>query len=145
LGAASGFRLFGGDLDAQVLTSVRREQRKLRTKLLGQATTASCALCGRTVPGNCIRTAHIKRRATCNEQERRDLANVMFACTLGCDHLFELGYIYVDESGTIQAHKARSVTPDLQQAIERVTGRTCEEHTSASDLYFTAHRELLGV
>jgi len=140
-----GFLVLGGDLDATVLTSVRREQRKLRAKLLGDATTAGCALCGHIFPAACVRTAHIKRRATCTEQERRDLTNIMFACTLGCDHLFELGYIYVDGAGVVQARSDVSVTQDLKEAIERVRGRICSEHTTASGPYFAAHRESLGV
>ncbi len=139
-----GFLVLGGDLDAAVLTSVRREQRKLRAKLLGQAITATCVLCGRTVPADCIRIAHIKRRAACSEQERRDLANVMFACTLGCDHLFELGYIYVDAAGTIQPRDAGPATAELQEALGHLIGRSCDGHSQASEPYFAAHRELVG-
>jgi hypothetical protein len=136
-----GFIVLGGDLDATVLTSVRREQRKLRAKLLGHASTGTCALCGRTVPTDCLRTAHVKRRSTCAEQERLDLANIMIACTLGCDHLFELGYIYVDPEGQVCAREDSAATPQLHYAIGRVAGRICDAHSPSSEPYFAAHRE----
>jgi hypothetical protein len=136
-----GFLVLGGDLDATVLTSVRREQRKLRAKLLGHATTGTCALCGRVVPTDCLRTAHVKRRSFCNEQERLDLANIMIACTLGCDHLFELGYIYVDPEGVVRSRENAASTPELRAAIDRVADRACEAHNSTSEQYFAAHRE----
>jgi hypothetical protein len=140
-----GFLILGGDLDATVLTSVRREQRRLRSKLLGSALAETCALCGSSVPIDCLRIAHIKRRSLCSEQERRDLANVMFACTLGCDHLFELGYIYVDADGTIRRRIDAWSTPELAKVIERVAGRACLAHTPVSAPYFSAHQELMSV
>jgi hypothetical protein len=48
-------------------------------------------------------------------------------------------------AGTVQAHEAGAVTPDLQQAIERVDARICDKHTPMSEPYFAAHRELVGV
>jgi hypothetical protein len=139
-----GFLILGGDLDGTVLTSVRREQRKLRAKLLGSAAAATCALCGCSVPIDCLRIAHIKRRSLCSEHERRDLANVMFACTLGCDHLFELGYIYVDSGGTIRPRGQASSTPKLAEAIARLDGRACAAYGPASATYFAAHQQLAG-
>ncbi len=136
-----GFLILGGDLDATVLTSVRREQRKLRAKLLGGARTGACALCGRTLPTDCLRTAHIKRRSRSTEKERRDLANVMIACTLGCDHLFELGYLYVDADGTIRDREIAGATAELRNAIAGVAGGSCQAHNPASARYFAAHRE----
>jgi hypothetical protein len=137
-----GFLVLGGDLDGTVLTGVRREQRKLRATLLGPAAAETCALCGRLVPVDCLRIAHIKRRSLCSEQERRDLANVMFACTLGCDHLFELGYICVDSHGAVRPGSQAASTPELAKVIERLTGRTCVAHSPASAAYFAAHQEL---
>ena len=135
-----GFLVLGGDLDARVLTSVRREQRKLRAKMLGHASAATCAICGRTMPVNCIRTAHIKRRSLCSEQERRDEANVMAACTLGCDHLFELGYIYVDGDGEIKSAEQAAQTAALAEAASEIDGRRCTAHTALSAKYFDWHR-----
>jgi hypothetical protein len=139
-----GFLILGGELDATVLTSVRREQRKLRAKLLGQGTTGTCALCGRVVPTDCLRTAHVKRRSICTEHERLDLANIMIACTLGCDHLFELGYVYIDPKGVVRPRASAAATPELNDAIERIAGRICAAHSSASEPFFAAHREAVS-
>jgi hypothetical protein len=136
-----GFLVLGGDLDAKVLTSVRREQRKLRAQMLGRAASAKCAICGRMMPVDCIRTAHIKRRSFCSEQERRDEANVMAACTLGCDHLFELGYIYADADGQIKSTDKASQTEALALAAGELDGRRCAAHTGLSAKYFDWHRE----
>ncbi len=135
------FLVIDGELDANTLTSVRREQRKLRATLFSGAPAADCSLCGRTVPVNCLRTAHIKKRCECSEDERRALANVMPACTLGCDHLFELGYIYVDGGGSIERSNRSSVTTALGEAIALLEGRRCSVHSDASEPYFAWHRE----
>jgi hypothetical protein len=130
----------GGDLDATVLTSVRREQRKLRAVLLGGASTAECSLCGRSLPVDCIRTAHVKKRSQCSEQERRDLENIMRACTLGCDHLFELGYIYVGGDGTVHSVPQAGSSAALSAALASLDGRICTAHTASSGKYFAWHR-----
>jgi hypothetical protein len=136
-----GILVLGGDLDATALTSVRREQRKLRKMLLGAASTAECSLCGRDLPVDCIRTAHIKKRSECSEQERRDPENIMCACTLGCDHLFELGYVYVDGAGVTRAVARANAPAALSAAVAALEGRICTAHTGSSGPYFAWHRE----
>jgi hypothetical protein len=137
-----GFLVLDGDLDARTLTSMRREQRKLRARRLGHLVVADCSLCQSAVPVDCLRIAHIKRRCECSEQERRDEANIMLACTLACDHLFELGYIYVDTAGTIRGsdRAVTSATPAVAQAVGRLAGRTCTAYGTASASYFAWHQ-----
>jgi len=129
-----------GELDATTLTSVRREQRKLRRRLLGDASSGECSLCGRTVPVDCLRTAHIKKRSECSEEERLAVANIMPACTLGCDHLFELGYVYVDERGAVRRGADRNITTALKASIAALEGLTCSVHAEISEPYFAWHR-----
>ena len=136
-----GFLVLGGELDATALTSVRREQRTLRANLLGSAGTAVCSICGCSVPVDCLRTAHIKRRSECSEQERRDKNNIMLACTLGCDHLFELGYVTVDSDGVIRDGARSNTTTALEHAVSRLNGGSCAAHSKASEQYFAWHRE----
>jgi hypothetical protein len=137
------FLAIDGDLDATALIAIRREQRKLRQQLLGAQTVVDCALCGRIFPVDCVRTAHIKKRSRCDEHERRDLGNIMRACALGCDHLFELGYVFVDSSGTITRSSAAALPEDLETAISVIEGRRCTTHDPASAHYFQWHRENL--
>jgi hypothetical protein len=76
-------------------------------------------------------------------QERRDLNNVMFACVLGCDSLFEHGYVYVDADGAIRPSDHSASSAHLTTAVERL-GDTCTAHTAASADYFAWHRHTIA-
>jgi hypothetical protein len=136
--------LLEGVLDATAVTKVRREQAKLRAGLIGTRVTAECSICGCEVPVTCLRAAHIKKRSKCSARERRELSNLMLACTLGCDHLFELGYIYVDSGGSLRPRPNSSTTVDLDAAIAGLTGKACTAHTAASEPFFAWHRTNLS-
>lgn len=138
------FLVLDGEFDSTTLTIVRREQRKLRQRLLGNSSSAECSLCGRTVPTDCLRTAHIKKRSECSEAERLDLANIMPACTLGCDHLFELGYVYVDEHAVVRRNTKASTTSALDMIATALEGRLCSVHSAMSEPYFAWHRARLA-
>ncbi|WP_327681682.1 hypothetical protein [Kitasatospora sp. NBC_00458] len=120
---------------------VRREQGKLRRKLLNGATTATCALCGRTLPTRYIRAAHIKRRADATSLERKLMANIMPACLLGCDELFEHGRIVVDDSGFIQVRPRTTDTVDLLSAAEALQGRLVAGFSPDRAGFYAWHRE----
>lgn len=132
--------LLEGELDARVPTKVRREQAKLRARLMGTRAAMECSICDRVLPVACLRAAHIKKRSKCTAQERRQMSNLMIACTLGCDHLFELGHIYVDARGKIRVRRRPSTTPDLAAVTAALAGKTCKAHTRASAPYFAWHR-----
>ena len=61
------------------------------------------------------------------DKERKDPEIVMRACKLGCDELYERGYIHVDSDGYIRAgEKARRETvlnSDLQDIISSLDGK----------------------
>lgn len=47
--------------------------------------------------------SHIKRRSECSRGQKKDYRNNALAmCRCGCDELFELGYIVVDQQGLVQ-------------------------------------------
>jgi hypothetical protein len=133
----------GESLDAPTVANYRREQSKLRYELFGTRAVDTCALCGRELPVGLLHAAHIKRRSKCTDGERLELANVMRACTLGCDHLFELGCIYVDATGEIRRGKTKLATAALDAAVARLAGTRCSAHTDASEPYFEWHRNNL--
>ncbi|MEE4595284.1 hypothetical protein V2J94_25930 [Streptomyces sp. DSM 41524] len=122
---------------AQVL--VRREQAKLRRRLLNGAAQATCALCGRTLPVRFIRAAHIKRRSAATREERLQLANVMPACLLGCDELFEHGYVYVTGDGSIAVSDKTNTTPHLTEAAKALEGLTVADYGPSRAPFFTWH------
>lgn len=118
----------------------RGEQRELRSRLLGGTQDAECALCGRILPAHLLRAAHIKPRASCSEEEKRDISHVAFlACTLGCDHLFELGYLAVSEGGTVITAELSHYRA-LREHLAPMGGRRCPFHTADSSRYFQWHR-----
>ncbi|MBB4964283.1 hypothetical protein [Saccharothrix violaceirubra] len=91
--------------DGKALATYRKEQGELRRLLIGDGPTAECALCRRVFPVDLLVAAHVKKRAECTDDERGDLENVaMLACSLGCDRLYELGYLAVDADGTVLVH-----------------------------------------
>lgn len=62
----------------------------------------------------------------------------MLACALGCDALYEWGYVVVDSTGTIIRGPA-AATDDLEVAIAPLLGRQCSAHNEATEPWF-AHR-----
>lgn len=129
------------DVLARVL--VRREQRKLRKKKFGDAQILQCDLCARTFPRRLMWLAHIKKRAHATFVERKDMANLMAACKLGCDDLFEHGYISVDGNGTIEANARTVTTTDIEHLAQQLAGRKCGAFTKKSATYFDWHRKTL--
>ncbi|GAA0281457.1 HNH endonuclease [Cryptosporangium japonicum] len=126
--------MFTGVLDRASGGLTRGEQ-----SLLRGAAEADCALCGSRYPASLLRAAHIKRRAVCSDDERRDLANIaMLAGVMGCDALFELGYLTVDSAGTIQV--AASATGALRTQLDALAGRAVPAHRPSSADYFAWHR-----
>jgi hypothetical protein len=67
-----------------------------------------------------------------------DPANIMGACTLGCDSLFEFGFIYVDRDGLIRV--APAAPPALAAVASDLAGELCDAFCPASADYFEYHR-----
>ena len=83
-----------GELDQKRMAVLRRDQRFLRRYLFRDDTVGICAICGEKFPVTLLVAAHIKPRAKCSDSDRRDNANnVVPMCVLGCDALFERGFV----------------------------------------------------
>lgn len=131
-----------GPLDSLARVKVRLEQGRLRGLLARGRATARCALCGDPFPLAFLVAAHIKKRASCTDDERRDLHNIaMLACTFGCDALYESGWITVDHNGFV-----RTRPPDhapegaVRDRLSRLSGRSSAAHSPSSAPYFEWHR-----
>jgi hypothetical protein len=135
--------LWGGDFtDAEAVATVRKEQGELREYLLQRRTIAPCDLCGRRLPKGLLVAAHIVPRSLSSDEERRDFATIaMLACALGCDALFEWGYIVVDASGTIRSG-IKPPTPELRTAVAELEGRPCAAHKANTATRFATHANL---
>lgn len=99
-----------------------------------------CALCGRALPAGLLVTAHIKRRADCSDTERVNPHVVMPACALGCDSLYERGFIVVNDAGRILRGPRGMEAPDLMPTLDAVIGRTVLNFSDRNAKFFAAHR-----
>lgn len=84
-----------GELDEECRVLRRTEQSFLRNRLLNGKDHGRCFLCDEDLPAALLVAAHIKKRARCSDKEKRDYRNVVPMCLLGCDALFERGYVAV--------------------------------------------------
>ncbi|GII67110.1 hypothetical protein Skr01_71950 [Sphaerisporangium krabiense] len=133
---------FSGELERQVQQVSRGEQTRLKRFLLPGAT-GICALCGRTFERRFLVAAHIKKRTHCTESERRDLANVaMLNCILGCDALYEHGYVAVGPGGTLLISPAALREPSVRSHVElHLKGRLTHWWSQMREPYFAWHRD----
>jgi hypothetical protein len=129
-----------GATDRETRTLARVEQAYWRRELFGDRQLCACAICGQLVPRRLIVVAHVKRRSQCTREERLDRNNVMPACLLGCDALFENRYLTV-EHGKIIGHADQVRCTTVGNAIRRVDGRQLSgiPWTVARVPYFDAH------
>ncbi|AUI88890.1 hypothetical protein BS333_21180 (plasmid) [Vibrio azureus] len=86
--------------DSDTSANRRKEQHILREWLFGDKDTEKCASCKNEFSTQSLVTAHKKPRAMCSFNERVDPYIVMPMCKFGCDHLYELGVIKV-QNGVI--------------------------------------------
>ncbi|WP_457265798.1 hypothetical protein [Pseudomonas sp. P5_C3] len=140
IAARNAFLHLGDDLDIPSSTRRRKEQDLLRTILLGKKKVEACAVCNRLLPVDILVIGHIRKRHSCTPEIKKDLANVMPICLLGCDRLFENGYIYIDDKGIIQAAKHAKPMAELKAVIDSLVGNLCTAWGVASEPYFSWHR-----
>ncbi|WP_431277874.1 HNH endonuclease [Leifsonia poae] len=134
-----------GETDAATIGRRRREQARLRAYLLGGRAHSGCDICGREFPAALLVAAHIVPRALSGDEHRKDFASIaMLACSLGCDDLFELGYIVVDEAGLVQAGRVAD-TPALASAVDQLANRVCTAHNERTAADFAGHARLILV
>lgn len=131
---------FAGALDREYTTKGRREQSYLRRLLLGGRKTAVCEMCGEPLPSDLLAAAHIKPRAECSLRERRDARHiVLLLCLLGCDALYERGYVTVDDRGRYAVSKRSAIADGLMRRLPSQR-KTCRAWATQTRGYFTWHR-----
>lgn len=133
-------RLILDEVDAESTVKRRREQAHLRNHLYRGKATGDCSICGRSFPVQLLVAAHIKPRSRCVKEELLDLNVVMSACTLGCDALYERGWIGVDVGGVVRRGDGVSAaTSAVSKYVDGVEGRECTAHNPSSAEYFEWH------
>lgn len=126
--------------DKVVVTKARREQAQLRRLLLGGRDHGECLVCGRTLPGELLVAAHIIPRAKCTIVQRSDPENVVLMCALGCDALFEGGYLEVSR-GVVRGRKG-TFLPAVDMAAAPLVGRRVARPGSKRERYFNLSAKL---
>ncbi|WP_104088570.1 hypothetical protein [Arthrobacter sp. GMC3] len=126
--------------DGEVTVKTRAEHHKLKALLFKGQKEADCALCGKTLPVSLLITAHIKQRAQCSKSERIDQNVVMAACVLGCDSLYEKGFVSVDSDGVLIAGPRNATATALIEHIGVLTGKSVLGFGAHNEKYFAWHR-----
>lgn len=124
-------------LDKEITALARREQSFLRDYLFQGRQSDFCAICGEEFPVSLLVAAHIKPRANCTNEERRDYVNNIVAmCLLGCDALFERGIIFV-EKGTIRIRGSQGTFSKLEKRLKELNGKMVRAQRPGHQKYFT--------
>ena len=136
---------FSGGTDRPITGTFRREQRALRQHLIGNRKSGECGLCGRSLSSNLLVASHIKPRNECTEKERIDPSVVMLACVLGCDSLFDKGFIYIDQNGIIKVSSKSDGFPDLSQFVSAIDGQLAKAYSEKAKDYFAWHEKNIAL
>ena len=127
-------------LEKQITTFQRKEQAFLRKRLIGNQADAICSICGKKIPVGLIWCAHIKKRSSCTEEEKRDWKNIVtLMCKFGCDDLYEKGYIGVSD-GKIIALK-QTTNEAVNEKIGEIVGNHHENYNPNNKKYYDSHLE----
>lgn len=101
-----------------------------------------CPICGELLPSRLLIAGHIKPRSKCSEDERKDYrAAAMLICNLGCDALFEWGYVFVDSGGIVRPGR-RPETSQVKRVVAAVSGLSCAAFNMYTSASFALHARL---
>ena len=128
-------------LDKETITRRRTEQHFLRKYLFKNKDSGACGVCNKDYPVKLLATAHIKKRSDCTDLEKRDFNVVMPACHLGCDKLYELGYLIVDSGVVKENSKGKIITSDLKDYINDISDNASYFYKPENKKYFDFHRK----
>lgn len=128
----------GTALDKQITSKARTEQAYLRAVNFRGQKYAQCGICGREYPVSFLVAAHIKKRAECNEDEKRDFEHIaMPMCKFGCDELYEQGYIGVQERVIVALDD--NLSQSVLDYLHNVENNPCFYWSEATQEYFAWH------
>lgn len=124
--------------EKDVVTKTRLEQEILRKILHGHKKINTCGICNKKYPVSFLVTAHIKKRARCTMEERKNKHIVMPMCKMGCDELFEKGYISVSK-GKVVAVKKKPSSDSVREYLTGIIGNECSYYTDDTSDFFAWH------
>lgn len=116
----------------------RAEQGFLRQKLFGNRFSEKCSICGKELPIEFLWCSHIKKRCKCTDEELIDFENIVTPmCKLGCDDLYERGFLGIKEGIVTILNYTDNET--LDNYMKQIEGRRCEAYNEANKKYFDFH------
>lgn len=140
-------------VDAAALTSLtlqtdipthgtaRVEQAELRRRLLRSRSEAPCVLCHRVLPAHLLVAGHVLPRNQLTDVERMDFESVaVLMCVLGCDALYERGYLTVKD-GLVNSGRPAG-TQAVAESVKGLVGRSVEPTSSQQEGFFAEHAAL---
>jgi len=86
--------------------------------------------------------SHIKPRNLCSHEERLHPNIATLMCLLGCDSLYERGYLRVRDDGVIFRFNANG-GEDLKGFMKRFEGRQLMFNSDEEREFYRFHRELV--
>lgn len=129
-----------GKLDVERASYSRVEQQRIRQYWFQSSDVVSCGICRNRFPTELLIAPHIKKRSACSREEKLDYTNnTMPLCALGCDELFERGYLAVDD-GFVVERLNRPKSHSVEQYCRTISGNTCSYWSEDSEVYFRWHR-----
>ncbi|MCV4263748.1 hypothetical protein OH708_19750 [Pseudomonas capsici] len=124
--------------------STRKEHRYIVDHLFGKKLTGTCCICQGEYPRKLLVAAHIKKRAACEKKEKLDIEHIAAPmCKMGCDPLFEHGYISVRD-GIVVKHPSMEMTSAIEHYIDQLVDKKTPIWNGKNSKYFKWHRETHG-
>lgn len=132
------------ETDGSATRPTRNEHRFIVKYLFKGLATGTCCICLNDYPRNMLVAAHIKKRASCDRKEKLDIENIAAPmCRMGCDSLFEHGYISV-RNGAVVRHPSLEATAAISSYIDGVLGNAVPAWSKKNQKYFQWHRDTHG-
>lgn len=128
--------------DSEQTTTHRNEQSILSRYIFNNASTIECAICGKEFVAHNLVAAHKKSRSICTEAERCDPNIVMPLCELGCHHLYDNYYIYINDGVVREEGFHNDITTAEKEYINKIVGNKLpDEWTKGPSSYFRESRQ----
>ena len=130
-------------LDRKSQNFRRTEQYILRNYIKSGNEEKICAICNQSFHPTFLTTAHIKKRSKCSDLEKKDLYNILPICNFGCDKIFELGYVFV-EDGILKINNEipeYELSNYINEYLKRINLQKCSYWNEKNQKYFLFHQK----